>query len=201
MSIELISITVVAAGITVYALGDMMIYNRKKRAQFYEEQKARHASAIHTAKYAIANGIATPEQIAFIRREEDHDAELAAFAKAKKESGVFRKTKNWLFSGLKNEEEGEDAGSSERRLGYEGMSEEDDSMGERESDIVRALEDKKMAITEKAKQAFAAEKERERTGGPLDRIGTNSAQPQDRWADEDDDEKPKGGWTSFFIRK
>lgn len=197
----------IAAGVTVYALGDMMIYNRKKRAQFYEEQKARHASAMHTARNAIANGIATEEQIKFIHREEEHDAELAAFAKAKREKkGIFGKSKDWLFSGLKKEEEGEDVGSSERRLGYEGLSEEDDSLGERESDIVRAIEEKKIALANKAKQAFADERERQRSGGPLDRVGTaqeKSAKPEKPITGtfDNEDEKPKsGGWTSFFVR-
>jgi hypothetical protein len=179
----------------------MMIYNRKKRAQFYEEQKAIHESAVYSAKSAIANGTATEEQIKFIHREEAHDAELEAIARAKREKrGIFSKSKDWLFSGLKNEEEGEDVGSSERRLGYEALSEEDDSLGERESDIVRAIEEKKMAIADKAKQAFANEREKQKSGGPLDRIGT----APERLMDDNlaDDEKPKsGGWTSFFVRR
>jgi hypothetical protein len=192
---------VIAAGVTVYALGDMMLYNRKKRAQFYQEQKALHASAIETARNAIASGTATEEQLKFIKREEDHDAELEAFAKAKREKkGILTKSKDWLFSGLKKEEEGEDLGSSERRLGYEALSEEDDVLGERESDIVRAIEEKKMAITVKAKQAFADEKEKQKSGGPLDRLGTAVQKPADsQWAE---DEKPQsGGWTSFFVRR
>jgi hypothetical protein len=101
-----------------------------------------------------------------------------------------------LFSGLKKEEEGDDVGSSERRLGYEAMSEEDDTFGERESDIVRAVEDKRTAIAEKAKQAFRDEKEKQRTGGPLDRLGTETE------GVEVGDQKPKsGGWTSFMTRR
>ncbi len=113
-------------------------------------------------------------------------------AKAKK--GIFKRGKDWLFSGLKKEEEGENFGSSERRLGYEALSEEDDSLGERESDIIRAIEDKKMAIVVKTKQAFAEEKERQRTGGPLDRLGTqtegNAVEPS-----------KSGGWTSWITRR
>lgn len=177
----------------MYALGDMMIYNRKKRAQFSEERKALHANAIYSAKQAMEAGTATEEQIKFINREDEHTARLEALARAKAEKkGIFTRGKEWLFSGLKNEEEGEDVGSSERRLGYEALSEEDDMLGERESDIVRAIENKKLAIANKAKQAFADEKERQRTGGPLDRLGTKSG----------DEEQPKsGGWTSFMGRR
>lgn len=170
----------------------MMIYNRKKRAQFFEEQKAIHQNAIYRAREAITAGIATEEDIKFIKREEEHEVDLAERARAKAaKKGVFTKGKEWLFAGLKKEEEGSDLGSSEKRLGFESLSEEDDGLGERESDIVRAIEDKRSAFAGKAKKAFAEEKERQRSGGPLDRIGTLS-QP---------DEKPKsGGWTSFMTR-
>jgi len=172
-----------------------MIYNRRKRAEFYQEQKALKENAIRSARLAIAAGEASQEQVNFIRREEEHDAQLAAAAKAKAaKKGIFKKGKEWLFSGLKNEEEGEDVGTSERRLGYEALSEEDDSFGERESDIVRAIEEKKMAISTKAKQAFAEEKERQRSGGPLDRLGLES--------EGRTEEPPKsGGWTSWMTRR
>jgi hypothetical protein len=172
----------------------MMVYNRRKRAQFYEEQKALKESAIYSARLAISSGAATEEQIKFINMEDEHQARLDAAAKAKAaKTGIFKKGKEWLFSGLKNEEEGEDVGSSERRLGYEALCEEDDALGERESDIVRAIEEKKMAITEKAKHTFAEEKERQRNGGSLDRIGTET---------DGNGEAPKsGGWTSWMTRR
>ena len=168
-----------------------MVHNRRQRAKFFEEQKAKQAAAIYTAREAIASGAATEEQINFINMEDAHQARLEAAARAKaQKKGIFASGKAWLFSGLKKEEEGEDLGSSERRLGYEALSEEDDSLGERESDIVRAIEDKHAGISAKAKQAFADEKERQRTGGPLDRLGSGG------------EETPKpGGWTSFMTRR
>ncbi|PVH87260.1 hypothetical protein DL98DRAFT_510123 [Cadophora sp. DSE1049] len=193
VTLSLIAATVVAGGVTVYALGDMMIYNRKKRAQFFEEQKAIRANAIYKARQAIEAGTATEEDIKFISLEDEHAARIEALARAKKEKkGIFKRGKEWLFSGLKNEEEGEDVGSSERRLGYEALSEEDDALGERESDIVRAIEEKKLAISAKAKQAFADEKERQRKGGPLDRLGTKF---------EDEDQPKSTSWTSFLGRR
>ncbi|KAH8663006.1 cytochrome oxidase c assembly-domain-containing protein [Tricladium varicosporioides] len=194
-ALSLIAATFIAGGVTVYALGDMMIHNRRKRAEFFAEQKAVHAAAIQNAQRALESGVATEDQIAFLNREKEHDAQLAAFAKANTEKkGIFKKTKEWLFSGLKKEEEGENVGTSEERLGYESLNEEDDSLGERESDIVRAIEDKKIAIAEKAKKAFADEKERQRTGGPLDRLGTAPKASLE--------EQPKsGGWTSFMTRR
>ncbi|TVY34295.1 hypothetical protein LSUB1_G005874 [Lachnellula subtilissima] len=161
-AVTLMGATFVAGVVTVYALGDMMIYNRKKRAEFFAEEKAQHASAIENARRKIQTGSANEEDIRF------------------------------LFSGLKREEGGDEVGTGENRLGYEGLSEEDDVMGERESDIVRAIEEKKMGIADKAKHAFENEKERQRSGGPLDRIG---AAPN-----TNGDEKPKSnGWFSWMT--
>ncbi|KAA8577211.1 hypothetical protein MFRU_021g00800 [Monilinia fructicola] len=187
----LIGLTFIAGGVTVYALGDMMIYNRKKRAEFFAEQKFKYAMALESAQKAAASGSATEAQIEFLNREREREEKVKLAEEAKKKSGPWKKSKEWLFSGLKKEEEGDDVGTSERRLGYEALSEEDDNLGERESDVLRAIEDKKLAIQDKAKSAFEAEKERQRKGGPLDRIGT-----------EGEEEKPKsGGWTSFMIRR
>ena len=174
-----------------------MIHNRRKRAEFFAEQKAIKANAVQQATLAIEHGTASEDQIEFLNREQEHDRHLAdAAAEKANKKGIFGRSKDWLFSGLKKEEEGENFGSSERRLGYEGTNEEDDSMGERESDIVRAIENRKVAVSDKAKAAFEKEKERQRTGGPLDRIGNA---PKDNF---EEDENPKsGGWTSFMVRK
>jgi hypothetical protein len=181
----------------VYALGDMMIYNRRKRAEFFAEQKAKHAAAIHDARLAVQSGLATDAQIEFIKREDEHQARRDQEQREKTaKKGIFKTGRQWLFSGLKNEEEGNDVGTSERRLGYEALSEEDDGMGERDSDIMRAIEEKKMAIKEKTKKAFADEKERQKLGGPRDQLGTS---PNDAGPGE---ESPKsGGWTSFITRR
>ncbi|KAK0744267.1 cytochrome oxidase c assembly-domain-containing protein [Apiosordaria backusii] len=92
----------------------------------------------------------------------------------------------WLTANLKKEEEGDDAMSNERRLGWESLSEEDDGTGVRDSDLVRASEGRGVAknLKEKAKEAFEKEKENERRGGELDRIGL----------EEGEKNKKKKGW-------
>lgn len=59
---------------------------------------------------------------------------------------------------------------------------------------MKAVDERKERLQDSAKKAFADEKERQRTGGPLDRLGTSP---------ESSDEPPKsgGGWTSFMTRK
>jgi hypothetical protein len=176
----------------------MMIYNRRKRAQFYEEQKGLYEAAVHKARLAIEQGTATEDDIEFLRREDEEAARLEKTKAAKAaKKGIFATSRDWLFSGLKKEEEGEDVGTSERRIGFESLSEEDDAMGERESDIIRAIEGKTAAVESKFRQAFADEKERQRSGGPLDRLGT----PATNKAATEDERPKSGGWMSFMTRR
>ncbi|RFU27588.1 hypothetical protein B7463_g8765, partial [Scytalidium lignicola] len=192
--------TVICGGVTVYAMSDMIIYNRRKRAEFFAEQRAAREAALYNSREAIKTGTATEEQIRFIELDDMHKAALekAAQEKANKK-GIFTRSKELLFSGLKKEEEGEDVGTSEARLGYEALSEEDDTLGERESDVLRAIEDKKLSLQSKAKEAFMKEKERQVNGGPLDRLGT-VAEGQGS-ASEADSKKSGGGWFSFWSKR
>ncbi len=83
----------------------------------------------------------------------------------------------WLFSSLKKEEEGHDVGSSQKRLGYESLSEEDDGTGVRDSDLVRAVDGKQSYLRTKTRQALDKEQENQRQGGPLDRVGLPEEKP------------------------
>lgn len=174
-----------------------MLYNRRKKHEWMLDQKTQFKHALESAHTALSNGTATEEQLAFLQREEEHAIQVRQAEEAKKKPGVFKRSKEWLFSGLKKEEEGDDVGTSERRLGYEALSEEDDVMGERESDILRAIEERRLALKEKAKNAFEVEKERQRTGGSLDKLGTKNES-----APTSNEEKPGArGWTSFMTRR
>lgn len=186
----------ISAGVTVYALGDMMVYNRRKRAQFFEEQKGLHAAAIHRARAAIEQGSASEEDIEFMRREDEEAARIErSNAEKAAKKGVFARSREWLFYGLKKDEEGEDE-SNDRTIGPASLSREDDGLGVRGSDIVRAIEDKKEKVGDKVRNAFAEEKERQRRGGTLDRLGT----PATEITASEDDRPKSGGWTSFMGR-
>ncbi|KAL1858285.1 hypothetical protein VTK73DRAFT_7860 [Phialemonium thermophilum] len=219
----LLGLTAIAGLATVYTAFDMIMYNRKRKAEFIEAQKRMAADSLEAARLAYMTGKATEEQIALVEeameREAGHGptifkapsilgapnpadpstavtnaASSAAAAAAattqlakegnsgdasekqqeqqtNKAAGGWRA---WLFSNLKQEEEGEDVGTSERRLGWESLSEEDEAAGVRNSDLVRAVEDKQAYLRAKAHQAFQQEKENQRKGGPLDRVGLQS---------------------------
>lgn len=163
----------------------MIVYNRKKRAQFFQEQKAIHQNAIHKAQQSIAAGTATEAELEFIQREKEHDAYLADKAREKAaKKGIFRRGREWLFSGLSNEEEG----------AREFVKEEVDRGREKGSEVLRSLEGEKERLQDKAQQAFADEKERQRIGGPLNRLAGSSTVVEP-------DQPKSGGWTSWMIRK
>lgn len=176
-----------------------MIYNRRKRAQFYQEQKALHSAAVDNARQAIEQGRASKEDVEFIKREDEETARVERVKAEKAEKkGIFAMTKGWLFSGLKKEDEAEGGDTEKQRIGQESLSEdEDDAFGKRENDIKRTIQDKKETTTSRMKLAFAEEKERQKSGGPLDRLGTPAMENT-----VSDDEQPKSrGWTSFMTRR
>lgn len=123
--------------------------------------------------------IPSPAAEAAITAEERPTTEAAKQQKP----GSWR---SWIFANLKNEEEGEDVGTSEARLGYESLSEDDDNAIVRDSDVIRAIEDKQAYLKEKARAALDKEKENQRKGGPLDRVGIDAApaaaeKPAKKW--------------------
>jgi hypothetical protein len=99
----------------------------------------------------------------------------------------------WLTANLKREEEGAADDSSpmspHRRLGYESLSEEDGGAGGvRDSDLARA-------VGAKAQAALEREKERQRKGGPLDRVGVEEGAKGDKKVDGGEEGKSgKKGW-------
>jgi len=195
-TLSLIAATGLAGIFTVYAIGDMIIWNRKKKAQYFQEQKALQEQALWGAQKAIQSGNATEEQIELVQLEAKYQAEKRA-RETTKGPGILTRVKELLFANLKKEEEGEDYGTSEARLGYEATNEEDDYLGERESDIIRAIEEKRLGIVEKAKKAFEKEKSLHKEGGPLDRIGTETATSNTPDTAASQDGK---GWLGFLSR-
>ncbi|KAK7424710.1 hypothetical protein QQX98_000288 [Neonectria punicea] len=198
--------TAVAGVVSIYSVWDMLRYNRARRAEWVEAQKKLEDNELASARLAYLKGEATDEQILLVE-EANRDAEktgiklpplLAApttrthfeehvkptFESSASPAEPNKKGKGVLgiFSGmLSREEQGEDVGTSQGRLGYESLSEEDDSTGVRDSDLVRSIETK-------TREAWDREKENQRRGGSLDHLGLEAA---DRASD-------KKAWWRFW---
>ncbi|KAK3303167.1 cytochrome oxidase c assembly-domain-containing protein [Chaetomium strumarium] len=209
----LVGFTVIAGLVTAYTAVDMIMYNKKRTAEWIEAQKKIEADSLEAARIAYMTGKATEEQIAlvedYLERERDASRKTSFFSKlpgalepassapasasasgqqqrpqsitetvswpsnesaSEPESQPSQDKENkgglwaWLTSNLKREEEGDTVMSPQPRLGWESLSEEDDGKGVRDSDLVRA-------VGAKAQAAFEKEKENQRKGGPLDRVG------------------------------
>ena len=88
---------------------------------------------------------------------------------------------SWLFSGLKKEE---GANDSQRRTGRDREGSGEGSSGTPQ----QTVEDKRAYLREKTRGAFEKERENQRTGGPLDRVGLGSDPPKV------DSPQKKGWW-------
>lgn len=183
----------------------MIVYNRKRKAEFLEAQRRLEASSLEAARLAYMTGKATDEQILLVEEALERDSTLssapifsrpgapapqqqqqqqptvseAATWPATTPQPPQTETKStglwaWLTSSLKKSEEGDEPMSTQRRLGYESLSEEDDGTGVRDSDLVRAAEGRAAALRDAAREAFEREKAAQREGGPLDRVGTET---------------------------
>ncbi|KAK0671926.1 cytochrome oxidase c assembly-domain-containing protein [Cercophora samala] len=214
---------------TAYTFYDMMVLNRKRKAEWIETQKQIEADELAQARLAYMTGKADEDQIALVEEVMERERQQgmigktsffekipSGFAPADKQQAqqpsvtevvswpastpVPTEEKEetqpqkkglwtWLTANLKKEEEGDGVMSNERRLGWESLSEEDDGTGVRDSDLVRASEGRGLAknLKEKAREVFEKEKENERRGGALDRVGLEESAAKQ-------DEKKKKGW-------
>lgn len=164
----------------------MINYNRTRKAEFLEIQRRMSADSLEAARLAYMRGDASEEQISLVeeanaraggahddifklpsilsapkplKREDEPSAQAEAAAAApkteSKSSGLF----SWFSSSAKKDEGSESAVSGSK-------------------EALRTLGDKQEMI-KKAREAFEKEKENQRTGGPLDRVGSEPIQPND----------------------
>lgn len=110
------------------------MYNRRKRAEYYAQQPALANGTIQEAQKAAILDTATEEQ----RRPIKGNEQATKSESASKTPGIFARSREWLFSGLKKE----DLGTPEQSLGYEGTSGDNTVLGRSESDILSAFEKK-----------------------------------------------------------
>ena len=194
---------VIAGGVTLFALGDMIIYNRRKRNAFYAEQHLLLQQRLAEAREAAAKGIADEDQILLLNRERAaEDAETAR--KARK--GVLGYVKA-LFSteGLKQEE----TDSGTKLLGEEGLRKMGEETGgqtpltagvvapEETVGDVRSHQGEMVkgsiveAVEQKRREGEKELEQRKVEGGPLDQYAAQVAAAG----------KAKGGWTSWVTSK
>ncbi|KAI1172216.1 hypothetical protein F4777DRAFT_522825 [Nemania sp. FL0916] len=201
--------------VTIYATADMMIYNRKRRNEFFAVQKQMREDSLEAARLAYMQGTASAEQIAMV---ED------ATAKAK-ETGIGLPPILSAPRTITNHESGEvtatstsvpaadnddDGGTTQQKKGgftgwlFSGLKKHDDTSAPTSTTtspsspspataataaIATATDDVASAVRDKAKAAYEQERDNQRHGGPLDQVGLDSSASRTQ-------EKPKKGWFS-----
>ncbi|ORY61658.1 uncharacterized protein BCR38DRAFT_411512 [Pseudomassariella vexata] len=204
----LIGFSGLALMVTVYATVDMMIYNRKRRDEFFTLQKQLQADSLEAARLAYMSGTASPEQISLV---EDATAKAkssgvsmpallgtpqSAAAPAGRAGPTAERTTR---PGEAMTESSVNAADEEpqKKRGFKdwlfsGLKKEDSvaaalsfsdeeaaaSGREDRAGVVQAVGQQKDALTDKAKAAFDAERDNQKRGGPLDQVGLDSSEPK-----------------------
>ncbi|KAI1323094.1 hypothetical protein F5Y16DRAFT_353695 [Xylariaceae sp. FL0255] len=182
---------------SVYAAADMMMYNRKRRDEFFSLQKQLREDSLEAARLAYMTGNATPEQISLVENatEEAKKAGLSlpailsapqpAAPVGGREGVVLEKLRqNAAAAGSEEDEsEGIAAGGQKKKGGitgwlFGGLKKEEARYTE--NDETLSADDKRWRTTttttteelrDKAKAAFETERDNQRKGGPLDQVG------------------------------
>ncbi|TQS37997.1 hypothetical protein Golomagni_01505 [Golovinomyces magnicellulatus] len=181
----LIAASIIAGGVTIYALTDMIIYNRKKKAEFFEEQKAKLNLAIHTARKAVQDGSATEAQIKLIKMEDDRQASLNPGTQ--KES-ILSKCKNLLFSGL--EKDGED----DQELNDKNLLNKDRTSIQKQSYPTSTIDEKPIVIASKTTREFSEDRKRLSAKNSL-------SEETSEIRSKNDTENKSNSWKSWIFGK
>jgi len=95
-------IYVVVAGVfATISLGNMMVFNRRKRAAWFAEQQANYDRSLAESRQAELDGTLTDFQKMFLNKER---ALEQAEAEQKAKQGIWKRAKGWVFGGLATEE-------------------------------------------------------------------------------------------------
>lgn len=165
----MIEIVGIAGLITVFSLGDLVVYNRRKRREFFAEQEKKKAEALALARAAAEQGIADDNQMLLLNRERAaEESKLAELQRA----GIFKRTMHYLYGKPKDEDSSRQSSSSagEENTWREAVQQRNSKNEEGEGlGILKAVDDSKrearpVQAIQQASQAIAS------TPGPLDRV-------------------------------
>ncbi|KAH7139210.1 hypothetical protein B0J11DRAFT_546705 [Dendryphion nanum] len=156
--------------LAVFSIGDMVVYNRRKRAIYFENQELEQARILQSARDAVISGSATPAQAALVEgiREEEE-----AMAQKKAERKIGSRLLWWLHGDWKEDK----ALSEQRKLAVDDVKNEQAGLG-----ITQAV---KEAVQDTRANSSSLEPS---AGGPLDQLAANATSST---------EKPSKGWSGW----
>lgn len=184
--------TAIAGVMTAYTAYDMLRFNRQRKVEFFEAQNKMSADSLEAARLAYMRGDATDEQISQVE-EANARAEgikMPSILSAPKPLGKKKEEESGAVpEGQTAAAEAEASSSGKWSLFSFGSKKTEQGEDERQQQPPKTLEEKR-AMLESARSAFEKEKENQRNGGPLDRIGTEDAATQPK----DVEQPKKKGW-------
>jgi len=155
--------TVLAGFATLYTAVDMWSRNSRRKAEFFETQRRLEADSLEAARLAYMRGDATPEQVAMV--DEVREQLRAREAGAEGPGGAFKMPSILSAPAARRSDEVLPAAAAEK---------ETPSSPPR----VLSFEEKQASVADikdRARAAFEAEKQNQKRGGPLDRVGLEEA--------------------------
>lgn len=174
---------------TAYTAYDMLRYNRQRKAEFIEVQRKMSADSLDAARLAYMRGDATDEQISLVEEANARSDgfKLPSILSAPKPIGQKRSEEDGAAA---SEGQPAAAQSSGAWALFSSGSQKAQGEGEQQQQPPPKSLEEKRAMVESARSAFEKEKENQRKGGPLDRIGIEDAAAQPR----DAEQPKKKGW-------
>ena len=135
----------------------MVVYNRRKRAIYFQEQERQQAQILQVARDAIAVGAATPAQVALVEGIREEEEALAAKKAERKPASRLL----WWMHGDWNEDK---ELKEQRRLAI--------ADAQREQEAVKAQE---IGVSQAIQDARANGSIQPTLGGPLDQVAASAA--------------------------
>lgn len=162
-AIGLIGLTVVSGMVATAGITDMLLHNRRRRNEWLAQKQAETQIEVQRALVAHAEGRATDDQMLLINRER---AAAEAAEARRNRAGIFKRAKNWMFSGLSTEEQkgGRIGAGAADALAVSHVIKEELPVEKDESSVVHSLE----KAVESHRQVGEPTGIPKRLGGPLD---------------------------------
>ncbi|CAE7214822.1 hypothetical protein CFE70_009840 [Pyrenophora teres f. teres 0-1] len=143
--------------LAVFSIGDMIVYNRRKRAIYFAEEERTQAKILEAARNAVASGTASPAQAALVTGIAE---EQEALEKKKAERKAPSKLLWWMHGDWKEDQ----AIAEQRRLAVEEIKRQE-ALGNSNLGITAAVQE---ARGNDASFTSATTSSTPVVGGPLD---------------------------------
>lgn len=146
--------------LAVFSIGDMIVYNRRKRAIYFAEEERTQAKILALARTAVAEGTASPAQVALVTGIAE---EQEALDKKKAERKLPSRLLWWAHGDWKEEKEI----AEQRRLAVEDIKRQEIQGGQELGVTAAVQEARANTITAVSTPVV---------GGPLDNTAEKAAQ-------------------------